>query len=198
MAELVTVMEAATRLAMSHSTVSRHLAKSRVPRDGDGRFDYEAFAAWRAKNVNPLKARNVDPDFALDRHDAAAGQAPAGAPAAKALREGAPPIGFGRAATAEKAVRARLLDLDYRERIGELADVKDLEVAAEQLGQLFQDALRRRNQELAEELANETDRHRIQALLNASDRDLLMRLGPALVAAVQPFQPAPANAAAAE
>lgn len=188
----MTVVEAARRLAMSHSTVSRHLEKSGVPRDDAGRFDFEAFTAWRAKSINPLKARNVDPDFALDRHDAAVPAAPSGE--AKPLRQGSAPagLGFGKAATAEKAVRAQLLKLQLDRETAKVASIEDLERAGETVGQLLQETLRRRNRDMAEELAAETDRHRVALLLAESDRQILAALAEEIVKAMQPFLPPPA------
>jgi len=174
----VTVTEAAKRLGVNKSTVSRQVKKLQLA-GADGRFSYAAYLAQRGTDLNPLMARRngaFGPEAFAG--DAEAGELPIGGGPAPA-----PANALGRAHTAEKAVRARLLQVQLDEKLGKLCDRRGVydagQAAAHELVQLLEGRRRR----LAEMTAGMTDPTEIEVLLAREDAEMLAALARTLAKA---------------
>jgi hypothetical protein len=198
----VGVNEAARRLDLSPSTVSRQLEQLGIARDTAGKFSLAAYGEARDASLNPLMARNKagarsapviesggsaasarerrSPDPGLRRAEAASA-AQAGLPPAPEGTEEPPPEISGRtplqtAAAVEKTYAARLRQLEYEQKAGVLCERRTATEAGERVGAALQDMLRDRRVRLAETVAGLAKPEDIVKVLEREDLQLLRAL----------------------
>ncbi len=195
-AQLVGVRAYARMIGVTPGTISRQVASGAIPNRGTRDkplIDPEEATKARARNLNPLKARRrgavLGYERSLAEHDAQLmpptddqdEALDAVARADSDRHEAASPVPrLAQAATAEKAIRAQLLQLELEEKKGTVCDVAGVERGAAMAVADLHDALRQRNRELAERVARLTDPAAIEALLAESDRVVLARWAAAL------------------
>lgn len=182
---LVGVSEAAAQLGLNKSTVSRQVkafAATGLLAVNGGKFDLDAYRDARRGGTNPLKARNRDGELGYEPSLAeASGETP---PA------GAPRVGsLGLAQAAEKAIGARLKQLELAKRLGKVVDRASVDAAGAELAVLLRDGLRGRNRRIAESVAAVNDPNEIEALLDREDAALLENLRQLLAKQLAPKEP---------
>jgi hypothetical protein len=164
--ELVGVRECARQIGLNPSTISRQVAAGIIPNHGSEdapRVSVAEARAARQENLDLTRRRipraRLRDDAAADK-DAAAGQDAAedaadddlpDAPAAGETRRGP---SFSATRTAREGYQAKLLQLDYEQRIGNLLDKSEVYDAFFALGTLLRDALETRRQRLASRFAD--------------------------------------------
>ncbi len=124
--DLVTVTEAAGRAALNKSTVSRQVRDWGIAKDSQGRFDFAAYQRRRSRDLDLAMQGNhagrllgdapppAEPDADFDEPETAA---PTGG-------EG---LSYRKAKTAGEEFKAKLAELDYRKRVGELVPIEVVE-----------------------------------------------------------------------
>ncbi|MGE0717193.1 MAG: hypothetical protein AB7P02_17245 [Alphaproteobacteria bacterium] len=194
--KLVTVTEYAAMVGVDKSTISRQVARGIIPNRGvPGKplIDPVEADAARLGGLDPSRGPG-----------ALAGQAIATAAAPVAVAEGAPAAdtpppapnlrgtGYQVARTAREAMNAKLAELDYRERVGELLAKSEVENAMVKIGLEVQRQLDQRVAQLADRLVGIADPARLAALIREADRRLLETMAAAFDRmAKAPPQPAP-------
>ena len=162
----VGVREAAGRLGVNPSTVSRQLKTLGVRVDAEKKFSFEAYVAARAAQLNPLHDRGtaaVDGTGQNERRSFEGGEP---APAAPSIGgQGA----LHSAHTAEKLWRAKSAQLAYEEKIGALCEKRGAVDAGIKTGETLLELLRDRRRRLAEEIAPVTDVGTVEAILVRED-----------------------------
>lgn len=150
--DLVTVTEAATRLGLNKSNVSRQVRKLELARDGKGRFSFEEYERARAGELNPYMAR---------------GDAPLGA---NGVRPAA------NAATRLKEAQAERARLELDERKGLLIERAEVVQVVTDAVREMRDGMLGLPGRLAGQLASMTDAVEITRLIDASMRELLEQM----------------------
>lgn len=159
--DLVTVTEAARRLGLNKSTVSRQLPRLGIAPDARGLFSFAALVAARDGGLNGLKAPG-----------AAGGITPA-LPLAPSPGS---QLTLAHAKAAETTANAQIKQLQLAERLKQVVDRAGVETAAKDAGTGLRLLLQQRNRDLAERVAALTDIDAIELLLDDADRKLLAEL----------------------
>jgi len=152
MAEWVAVREAARRLGLDPSVVSRQAAKWNVPRGEGGSIDLEAYQAARAQNVEPARQGS--------HAGRLMGDAPAAAEPAEAPAAGSQVAGgslYMRAKSAREVHQARLTELQLKRELGELVDKAEVASDGAEAGRVLKEHLLTLPARVAADLAAETD-----------------------------------------
>jgi len=181
MTELVSVSEAARRLGINKSTVSRQVRQLGQARP-DGKVDLAAYTKAR-EGLNPLMARGhgvlgyeaslAEPsgNEAATRSANLNDDAPREPTAADKAR-----AGLAQAHVAEKAIKARTAALTLHEKESKLAPIAEVRRAFDGLAKLMQERLARRNRELAERFAVSAEVAQIESWLDEADRIVLAEI----------------------
>lgn len=181
----VGVTEAARALGVGKSTVSRQVRgfveKGLLAQDKDKKFDLDAYKRARAGELNPLKARNRPGELGYEASLGEGADEPT--PPANGVR---PVSALGAAATAEKAIGARLKQLELAKRLGKVVPRAQVEAAGADLAMALLDGLRTRNRRIAEVAASLDDPNAIEALLDREDAALLENIRAALAKRIAP------------
>jgi len=166
-AEFITITEAARRLNVNKSTVSRQVKKLDVATDGDDRIDFGDYLAKRQGGVNPLMSRRAD-GIAMGGEGTDANSpiledaVPAGRAAPRApSRQGT----YNSASAALKVIQAEKAKLELDRERGLLIDkqmVADLLVSA---ARGLRDALQSMPGRLGAELAALDDPSQVRSIL---------------------------------
>lgn len=193
MSELVTVSEAASALGLNKSTVSRQVQKLGIRKDSRGRFPLAVYKAARGDELNPLMRRNKGEPFShLDEpgEDVPGEAAPA---PSSAGRNGNGKATLSNAATAEKAWGAKLKQLDYETKLGRVVERAEVEAVLFETGRRLRDAVLAVPNDIAEQLAAETDKRKCKKILRDALVQALVEVGrelrPAAGAGDGPHQP---------
>lgn len=149
---------AAEKLGLNKSTVSRQLRKFGLTRV-DGKVDLPAYEAARARDLNPLMARATqdeepEPEF----------------------RQPAPPAaprGLQGAATAHKALQAKLLQMELDERQGKLVSRAAVNRRLFIASRMLRDVLLALPSRLAGELAAMSDAGEVRVRIDQEMRTAL-------------------------
>ncbi len=167
--EMVGVRKAASLLNLNASTITRQLQKfeatGRIQTKhvgGEKLFDLSRFRELRGEDLNPLMARQGG--AAIENGIA---EPPAGASAEP------PRPGLTTAATAHKAIQARLLQLELDERTGRVIERAAVTNILHGAARELRDALLALPARLKGELASMTDPAEIQRTLDRHVRELL-------------------------
>ncbi len=161
----------ARRMGWDRAHVSRACQKGRLVQSADGRIEVEASIARYEQTKDPARQ-----DVAA-RHAAARSAAPAPVDDPKVIRppESVPesPIApQGGVYQESRAKRERFAamhaELDYERAAGRLVELADVTRAHRELGVLLRQALERLPDQLAPELAPETDPGRVHAMLQTA------------------------------
>lgn len=173
----VNFSEAARRLDLNKSTVSRQVPQLEIDVAADGTFSFAAYVAARA-GLNPLKTRNKGDQLGYERSNLLDGfaapptQDASAASSTNAVRK----EDLGSAHADEKRARAQMLQLDLAERLGTLCPVGEVDAAARDAAAAIQQALEERNRHLAEQLAPMNDARAIELKLAEADRAMLVKI----------------------
>ena len=174
--ELVGVNEAAARLGVNGSTISRYL--NRYPHlnraeEGPPKVRLEELRQHRSENINIDEISDAPPPVG---HPDGGGSRSAVAP--NSPQSESPPRsnandGYNRARATETELKAQRLRLKFAQEVGQLVPVDEVADAVAELGGALRDRLEVRARDIAEELAGETDARVVHARLRDSDRALL-------------------------
>ena len=163
---LVGIREAAERLSLSHSTVSRYVKRyphlKRGGSDARPLVDLVEFKQHRGENINVEVVASTDPELPVAGDNSPPAQTSPQGPnynVEKARRE---------AANATKA------ELELADRLNQVVPRDEVESGGFEVGHALREALERRNQDLAERLALMDDPAEIVTLLEQDDRRLLL------------------------
>lgn len=198
MSELIAIREFARRVGVSDTAVHKAIKAGRVslgePNQANGRPRLQwpqARDQWMA-NSDATKRTHVGPQGGSPRRDSYGGNAPAPAPLptrAQTLAgeaEDAPSVAAagpgpaGPSLAASRAVReayqARLARIEYERAIGKLVDADAVKVSAFKTARAVRDGLLNIPDRIAADLAAESDRSRVHAMLSRELRDALRSL----------------------
>ncbi len=171
MTMLVGVNEAARRLGVGPSTVSRQLARftagGMLTRGAGGTFDFETFKQLRDGTLNPLMARNVD----TPQEPAPPSEPPAEPPPTPARMDA-----LRTAHAAEKGFTAELKRIELLERTGRICDQASVAAAGADAARALVEQLENRRRALAEEIVAMTNADDIEARLAEADRAMIALL----------------------
>ena len=170
MAELLTQADYAKRRGVSRQYVHKLVRAGRIVLQG-GLVDAEAADRVLADSADP--ARQHLSKLAEVPESGAAEASPAGGGEAPAATAGSV---FQAARTSREAYQAKLAEIEYRERIGQLVARAEVEDAFFELGQRLQRLLEGRQQVLAAKLAALASVEDCRAALEQSDRETCDRI----------------------
>lgn len=171
--ELVGVRKAATLLGVNPSTVTRQLQKFEADGKiatklvaGEKLFDISRFRDLRGEILNPLMARQGGSALEMGLVEP-----PAGGLAVPPARPG-----LTTAATAHKAIQARLLQHDLDQKLGRVIERAAVTNLMQGAAREMRDALLALPARVKGELASMTDPAEIQATLDRHVREMLAAL----------------------
>lgn len=166
----VTISEAARRLGVNKSTVSRQVNTLGLEKNGKGEIDLAEYRRLRGEDLQPQMARQGSLADAYQSGDAAPSQG--NDAAARPTKRG----GLTAASTALKAIQAKTAQVALDERLNKIvyrAEVNEKLVTADRV---FRDAVLGQGQRLANQLASMTDPAEIRALLDKENTAMLTML----------------------
>lgn len=169
MAELVSQSEYARRRDVSRQYVNKLVQQGRIPTDEKKRIDPDTadavlqMDADPARRLNDPEQENV-PDPANSFEEEAAGGASGGH------------TSFARFRSAREAYQAKLAQLDYEERAGQLLRKSEVERETFDVARQVRDRFLALPQELAGALVKLADENEIKKYLRAKIRDTLMEV----------------------
>lgn len=177
MSDIVTVTEAARRLGVDKSLVSRQVRKFGLMGE-DKRFSMSAYQQARARGLNPLMRRDrpIDADLLAHVEPASTDAAPASSPSAP------PPSSVVSAVTEHKQLQAEMLRLQIARERSELVDRGEVDAAYMTAGRALRDAMLALPARVAQEVVGMTDVVAVRRVLDARVREALDALAGALEA----------------
>jgi len=147
--ELVSLREFARRKGWNPGYAHKLKEAGRLVMVGD-KVDYEASIRLLEESADPARAHLRRPDAALPAPAAEPEAMPGGAaPGAAPLSQNAT---FNKARTASQVFDARLRELDYKERVGELVSVREVEQLQFTAGRITRDRMEMVPQRFAAEI----------------------------------------------
>ena len=188
--DLVTVSQAARRLGLNKSSVSRQVRSLGLGRDELGRFSLAQYHAARQADLNPLmrrrpgQATTLSEPLSIDEADDGLDDlaARASAPPSPPPPPVAPPPesergrGLVRAHAAHKTLQAKKLQIEIDKEENRLVERTAVRAAVMDGSRMLRDALLGLPARLAGDLAGMTDAGEIRALLDRHIRDQLATL----------------------
>lgn len=187
MGDRISLSELARRLKHNKGYIHKLKARGVLEFDSDGLIDEEEARAAIERNRDPAKEYMgaVNQQQREQAQEAAAG--PSDAPADSEAAAAAPSANatFMRARTMGAALDAKMKQLDYRQRCGELVEARQIKQSLVSAIVIVRNALARIPDRLADRLAAERDAKRCYALMNEEIELLLSDLEAESMRAVQ-------------